>query len=148
MPASLDKVGEDRLLTERLAGFEAMQALDQDEPVAVFTNQDRRRLTLIQDALGDGRDFDGVERRPPLCRHIDARHSQRFRLQHHQNLSRSDVRSALIKPKFGNNPPIIDFGRTIGLSASQCLAHVQTSPNIDKLEGPLCGRSRPTRQEG
>src|SRR5690242_16626552 len=40
----LHQISDDRFLAERLAGFEPMQPFDEDEAVAVATDQDRRLL--------------------------------------------------------------------------------------------------------
>ena len=51
--ASLHQVAFDRRLAERLHRLEPVQALDQNEPVAVGTDLDRDRLAVLQNALGD-----------------------------------------------------------------------------------------------
>ncbi len=71
MPAGLDDQADDGFFAERLAGFQPVQALDQDQAIAVVANQDRRLLAAVQHALGyviDGR----RHKRPAPCQgHID-----------------------------------------------------------------------------
>lgn len=71
MPPRLNQISVDHALAERLAGFEAMQAFDQDEARAVGPHQDRRLQAGLQDADGERLDLRRVERLPSRLRHID-----------------------------------------------------------------------------
>ena len=69
----VDQIAEDRCFAELPAGFEPVQALHQDEAIAVAPDQDRRALAVPQDALGDFIHGLGIERGPALDRDVDAR---------------------------------------------------------------------------
>src|SRR5260370_8388531 len=89
MPRRLHQVAADRGLAELLAGFEAVQPLDQDEALAVRPHQDRGLLAGFQHALGDLAHALRVERGAALHRHVDVRDGKDLGLQH--------VRSTLLK---------------------------------------------------
>src|SRR5712691_2771118 len=82
MPPRLHQVAADRGLAELLAGLEPVQALDQDEALAVRPHQDRGLLAVLQHALGDLAHARGVERRAALHRHVDVRDRKNLGLQH------------------------------------------------------------------
>ena len=52
MFSRVDQIAQDRLLPERLAGFQPVQAFDQDEPLAILPQQDRGLLADLQHAFG------------------------------------------------------------------------------------------------
>src|SRR5260370_1485771 len=89
MPPRLHQVAADRGLAELLAGFEAMQPLDQDEALAVRPHQDRGLLAGFEHALGDLAHAFRIERGAALHRHVDVRDRKNLGLQH--------VRSTLLK---------------------------------------------------
>src|ERR1700693_3999344 len=82
MLCGLHQVSDDRFLAERLAGFQPMQALDQDEAIAVTTHQDRRLLPDLEHALRKLLHGRGLERRAALHRHIDVRDWEFLALHH------------------------------------------------------------------
>ncbi len=55
----LDQVGVDLGLAEELCGFEPMQSLDKDEPLAILTDLDRRLHAVREDVLGENRAVSG-----------------------------------------------------------------------------------------
>src|SRR3981189_1793012 len=78
----LHQISDDRLLAQRLAGFQTVQALHQHETVAVAPHQDRTLLPGLQDALGKLLHGRGLERRAALYRHIDVGDREFFTLHH------------------------------------------------------------------
>ncbi len=82
MQPRVHQVSQNRLLAQQLAGFQAVQALDQDQALAVAADQDGRLLADLQDAFGDRLHGLGVEGRAPLDRHVDVGDREFFRLQH------------------------------------------------------------------
>jgi hypothetical protein len=79
---SLDKVSRDRLLAERLTRFEPVKTFDQDISVPILANENRRGQAVCQNALGDLRDFGGLECGSALRGHVDGSHFQHPGLQH------------------------------------------------------------------
>jgi len=67
----LEQYSYDRFLAEHLASFESMQSLHQDKSLAVLPDHDRGLLAYFQHTLHNLLDRFGVERLPPLRRHID-----------------------------------------------------------------------------
>ena len=65
-----------------LAGFQPVQTLDQDEPLAVLAHQDRGLLTVLQDAFGDLLHFLWIELRAPFHRHVDVGDRKCLTLHH------------------------------------------------------------------
>src|SRR3981189_2637572 len=78
----LHQISDDRLLAQRLAGFQTVQALHQHETVAVAPHQDRALLPGLENALGELLHGRGLERRAALCRHIDVGDREFFTLHH------------------------------------------------------------------
>jgi hypothetical protein len=60
MPPGVDQVASDSLFSQSLARFQPMQALDQDEPIAVCANLDWRLLPNFENALGNFMDNVGI----------------------------------------------------------------------------------------
>jgi hypothetical protein len=84
MLTSLNEVGGDRRPAESLAGFQPMQAFDQNKPLAVGSHENRRLLPLLHDALGKGCNLLRIECLTPPHRHIDICDCKRL-LLHHPN---------------------------------------------------------------
>src|SRR5262245_1545266 len=78
----LDEETDDRGLTERAACLQAVQTFDQDEPLSVPTNQDRRGLAVLQHALSDFVNRLGIEGLATLHRDIDLVDFECLVLQH------------------------------------------------------------------
>ena len=71
MAAGLDDDANYRFLAERLASFEAVQALDHCQLLTVPADLDRRRLTVLNYTLGKGLDRFRIVRLPPSDRKVD-----------------------------------------------------------------------------
>src|SRR5712671_155996 len=82
MQSRLDEVAENSVLAQLLAGFQPMQTFHQHEALAVAADQDRGLLADLQYARSDLLCLLGIERRPPLCRHVDAGDSKCLALHH------------------------------------------------------------------
>jgi hypothetical protein len=88
VPARLNQVDGDRGLPERLAGLQAMQALNQYKPLAVRPHENGCLLPLFQHALCQGFDLLRIKGLPPLHRHIDVLDRQDLPLQPPPDCSR------------------------------------------------------------
>ena len=71
MPPSLDQQAHDGFLAQEFAGFEPVEAFDQDVALAVFAYQNWRALTLVDHAFGNLLDGLGVKGGAALDRHVD-----------------------------------------------------------------------------
>src|SRR5947207_12628826 len=78
----VDQIAEDTGLAELLAGFEPLQALHQDETIAVTPHQDRSLLAKLHDALGEFIDRVGLELGAAFDRDIDVGDRNRLALHH------------------------------------------------------------------
>src|SRR5450631_3659801 len=78
----LDEVSEDGFLAQRLAGFQPVQTVHEDEAVAVAAHQDGGFLPALQHAAGDFLDDVELERGTAFDRHIDVRDFELFALHH------------------------------------------------------------------
>jgi hypothetical protein len=85
MLAGLNQVGRDRRLSKGLAGFQPMQALNQDKAGATRPHKNRRFLTFRQHALGQGFNLLRIQCLTPLHRHIDILNCEHLPLQHHSD---------------------------------------------------------------
>src|SRR5829696_1796136 len=82
MLAGLHQVNRYHCLSESLAGFQAMQTLDQDKTISIRPYEDRRLLPFDQHALGKGLDFLRIKGLAPLDRHIDILDGNHLLLHH------------------------------------------------------------------
>jgi hypothetical protein len=82
MSSRLYQEAENGVLTELLAGLQAMETFHQYKAIAVAAHQDRRLLADLENAFGDRIDNFGVERCPPFHRHVNARYGEFLTLQH------------------------------------------------------------------
>ena len=70
MPSGLHEISDDGFLTQLLARFQTMQPFHQDQTFTVLPHQDRVLQADLEDTLGDLLRLLGIERRPPLHRHV------------------------------------------------------------------------------
>jgi hypothetical protein len=82
MLRGLDQVSEDRLFAQRLARFQPMQAVHENEPLAIASDHDWSFLPDLQYALGDFLHSLWFERRPKSYRYIDLS-ERKFLTPHH-----------------------------------------------------------------
>src|SRR5437763_8538413 len=82
MLSRIDEIAKDAGLAELLAGFEPLQALHQDETIAVTPHQDRRLLAMLHDALGELVDRGGLEFGAAFDRDVDVGDGNRLALHH------------------------------------------------------------------
>jgi len=71
MLAGLHQVYGYRRLSESLAGFQAMQTLNQDKTLAIGAHENGRFLSFGQHALGKSLNLLPIKSLTPLDRHID-----------------------------------------------------------------------------
>jgi hypothetical protein len=76
----LDEVSVDRLFAQRLARFEPVQTVYQDEAITIAPNQDWGLLPDIQHTLRDLLDDFWFERCSAFYRHVDVRDRKFFSL--------------------------------------------------------------------
>src|SRR5213596_3540347 len=78
----VDQIAKDTGFAELLAGFEPLQALHQDETIAVTPHQDRGLLAERHDALGELVDDRRLELGAAFNRNIDVGDRNRLTLHH------------------------------------------------------------------
>jgi hypothetical protein len=67
----LNEISDDRFFAQRLAGFQAVQPMHEDETIAVAPHQNGGFLPALQHALGNLLDYLGLEGRTTFDRNID-----------------------------------------------------------------------------
>ena len=85
MLTGLNQVSGDRRLPKSLAGFDPVQALNQNKAAAIRPHGYGRFLTFRQHALGQGFNLLRIQCLTPLHRHIDILNCEHLPLQHHSD---------------------------------------------------------------
>jgi len=88
MPTSLNQIDGYSGLTECLAGFQAVQSLNQNKAFTVRPHENGGVLPLLHDASRKRLDLLRIQGLTPLHGHIDILDCENLLLQHYPNCSR------------------------------------------------------------